>query len=374
MEGITSPAAGTLGSRTWVLQEDLLSPRTLHFTKEQLIWEYQFHKMYEAIAGPRSEGMGLQISQASSITKRFFLKHESMCLHPIWSQVDFNWSERWYNIVDNFTRRDITYHSDRLPAISATAREFHGQSGWTYLAGLWREDFRRGLLWADFTEASNSFAPSWSWASLEYSPATAYHGGVYYLWPIYDGSVRPDDHIELLDSHIDFQDGDPYGSVSSCCIILQGRWMPASRWKGCSTFHFNPQRWTDGKIHSDVALEHPLCDQIVCTLSTAFSPTELLRNDVASNRDSTLSLLQISSWDLTKEPWPNAAARGRSFRKTHGIEERESDEMNRTYTITFDLMLVPAKEPGMFRRVGLCEIPLVNGLADGWEIKEVSVV
>lgn len=193
------------------------------------------------------------------------------------------------------------------------------------------------------------------------------------MWPKFDKSVLPDDQIDLLDWKVDCQDGDPYGHVKSGRLVLRGRWMPAWKWNGSSTFHFNPQRWTEGKSHSDAALEHPPYDQIVCTFSTASSTTELFRNGRLPYKDSKLNFLQISSWDLTKKPWPNAALRGRHFRKTNGIEEEGSDE-DRTYTVTFGLMLVPAEEPGTFRRVGLCEIPRVNGLADNWETKEITVV
>ena len=373
LEKTPSPVPGTLGSRAWALQEDLLSPRTLHFTEEQLIWECQFHKLHESVASSGSEDLLLQTSRVDNITKRFFLKPHSRHLHPVWSKSELDWSKRWYNIVDNFTRRDITYHPDRLPAISAVAREIHEQCGWTYIAGLWREDFRRGLLWSDFAENTHASAPSWSWASLEYNSNTGYHGGVYQPWPMFDKSVLPDDQIDLIDWNIDLKDRDPYGGVKSGRLVLRGRWMPASKWKG-PTFHFNPQRWTEGKSHSDAALEHPPHDQIVCTLSTTSSTIELLRKGRLSYIDSNyFSFLQISSWDLTKQLWPNAALRGRQFRKIHGIEEEGSDE-DRNYIITFCLVLVAAEEPGTFRRLGLCEVPRVNGLADNWEIEEITVV
>ena len=64
--------------------------------------------------------------------------------------------------------RDISFETDRLVAWSAIAREVGRRSNWEYLAGLWKQDMHRGLLW--FYEGygrgfSNYVAPNWSWAS-----------------------------------------------------------------------------------------------------------------------------------------------------------------------------------------------------------------
>lgn len=55
LEKTPSPVPGTLGSRAWALQKDLLSPRTLRFAKKQLIRKCQFHKIHESVASSGSE-------------------------------------------------------------------------------------------------------------------------------------------------------------------------------------------------------------------------------------------------------------------------------------------------------------------------------
>ena len=62
-----------LSQRAWVLQEDLLSPRTLHFQTEYLCWECQSHRIIEADLTPRGADEG----DLSGITKRYFLQPEA---------------------------------------------------------------------------------------------------------------------------------------------------------------------------------------------------------------------------------------------------------------------------------------------------------
>jgi hypothetical protein len=58
---------------------------------------------------------------------------------------DFHHLFRWYNLVNDYRLRDLTYGQDILPAISGIAREIRAQAGGTYLAGIWLEDIHRGL-------------------------------------------------------------------------------------------------------------------------------------------------------------------------------------------------------------------------------------
>jgi hypothetical protein len=61
-------------------------------------------------------------------------------------------------------------HDDLLPAIGGVAQKVAERSGYHYHAGLWEEDFHRGLLWQAYQNvknAPNSSCPSWSWASTQ---------------------------------------------------------------------------------------------------------------------------------------------------------------------------------------------------------------
>lgn len=85
-------------------------------------------------------------------------------------------------MLQDFSRRDISFSSDRLPALEGLAQEVKRRHGYTYVAGLWKEDLINGLLWTAH-QGTNSKAlvrvvpsavPSWSWASVE-GPIKSWH-------------------------------------------------------------------------------------------------------------------------------------------------------------------------------------------------------
>lgn len=53
----------------------------------------------------------------------------------------------WGFIITKYSERAITYMKDRLPALAGLATHFHERTGYTYLAGLWREELPLSLLW-----------------------------------------------------------------------------------------------------------------------------------------------------------------------------------------------------------------------------------
>ncbi|KAF4961380.1 hypothetical protein FSARC_10196 [Fusarium sarcochroum] len=83
----------------------------------------------------------------------------------------------WQSIVTAYGDRKLTHESDRFPAISGIAADFASRNGDTYVAGLWKGNLVRDLLWSDsqdakyidlntLTNALSSppeyIAPSWS--------------------------------------------------------------------------------------------------------------------------------------------------------------------------------------------------------------------
>jgi hypothetical protein len=79
----------------------------------------------------------------------------------------------WYDMVQRYSLRQITFESDRLPALGGIARIIQEGSHSNYVAGLWKEDLIKGLCWSissDSTDkivvANENKVPSWSWASV----------------------------------------------------------------------------------------------------------------------------------------------------------------------------------------------------------------
>lgn len=143
-------------SRGWVYQERILSPRVLHFTPDELVWEC------------------MQSSKCECGTFRYGgdLEKANMSMSLVAGDLTTDYiNSAWHIIVQGYTSKNLTYQNDRLPALSGLARRFcQMKKGTDYLAGLWRDNLALDLLWYIPGEAGNGAIntglPSWSWASV----------------------------------------------------------------------------------------------------------------------------------------------------------------------------------------------------------------
>ncbi|KAH7324774.1 heterokaryon incompatibility protein-domain-containing protein [Stachybotrys elegans] len=145
-------------SRAWVLQERLLSPRVVHFTWEELIWECMEQTTCEC-GCIRSLWSPNFVPFDKNLLFDKILRHDSK----------MESKERWYRLVEEYSRLQLTLDRDRLPAISGAARRLSEFTGYTYLAGLWKETLISDLLWerkSRFAIRQLDLIPSWSWAKL----------------------------------------------------------------------------------------------------------------------------------------------------------------------------------------------------------------
>ena len=147
-----------LSSRGWAFQERLVSVASLHFTDEGMVWECASKIALEHDQGYRrfkwkSDWESLMRKQSTSPNEDPY--------------------EFWNLWVSEFSKRELTYDSDKLPAMAGVAEAFANQFKITYMAGLWKENLRSGLLWQrhhtikTLTRPSCYVAPSWSWASVK---------------------------------------------------------------------------------------------------------------------------------------------------------------------------------------------------------------
>ncbi|TVY45647.1 hypothetical protein LOCC1_G002705 [Lachnellula occidentalis] len=167
-----------LAGRAWALQERLLSPRTLHFSKTELFWECRHCDASESFP-EGSPGFEYQ---------HIFHRDRK----PI--------SEIWHTIVKLYTGAQLTFAKDKMIAISGIAQKAFEETGDQYLAGLWRKDIELQLLWCQqspgrrLLSGSEYRAPSWSWASVDEK------GFVYYS-PKVEGTKYVY-HAHVLDANV----------------------------------------------------------------------------------------------------------------------------------------------------------------------------
>ncbi|KAK4109673.1 HET-domain-containing protein, partial [Canariomyces notabilis] len=175
-----------ISKRAWTMQERYLAPRVIHFLPDQVFFE----------CGNSSYSEGYfknNMAESNFFSKLRIQKYiePDLCLAedrkrtPNMDPAPSRWLgqfhyDMWYECVRMFTSRNITFHSDRMPAIAGLAKKFSHPNAGAYLAGHWENDLFRSLCWTSTTRGRRGRSggesktpqavmkyrgPSWSWVS-----------------------------------------------------------------------------------------------------------------------------------------------------------------------------------------------------------------
>ena len=155
-----------LNGRAWVLQERLLSWRTIHFATEQVIWDCDTTTACESFPH------GVPIWRPSWHDGSAIFRQKGLSLL---SEEDIDKGiKQWSDIVSAYTRTNITYEKDRLIAIAGVTEHMESVLGVQYCAGLWRKYLEIHLAWKPEQEAplpspaAVRRVPSWSWLKARF--------------------------------------------------------------------------------------------------------------------------------------------------------------------------------------------------------------
>ncbi|SPJ86896.1 related to tol protein [Fusarium torulosum] len=147
-----------LNTRGWTLQEAVLASRLVCFGEEQWLWKCP----------------GRYATEDGLIDSRGF--NDSGLTQ--WADIVLqgpgedgkNYFRYWYQMVVNYSKRNLTYQTDKWNAIAGLTQMFIAQTGYHYLAGVWEEDLAVGLVWEATSKGITREAgsiPSWSWLSVK---------------------------------------------------------------------------------------------------------------------------------------------------------------------------------------------------------------
>jgi hypothetical protein len=155
-----------LNTRKWVLQEQLLSPRTLTFAEDQMHW---------TCPSLTDSEDGLGHTEFSSENSNYTSLHywESGVGQDIDSYIQLH--ESWQLVVGDHSSRKLTFTRDKLATLAGITQAYKRIFGDEPLVGLWRGDLARTILWE--TEAAIHSQldheaikvlniPSWSWLKI----------------------------------------------------------------------------------------------------------------------------------------------------------------------------------------------------------------
>ncbi|KAH6605549.1 hypothetical protein Trco_004702 [Trichoderma cornu-damae] len=296
-------------TRGWVYQEQLLSRRMLHFTRNELIWE--------CLETTRCE-CGWYDNNARDEWVRGSYKQPSG-------------SKTWAQIMKGYAKRPLTVVTDKLPALGGIAKATAMERGYNaaeYLCGLWEKELEDSFFWY-LTESPrgprpNLPMPTWSWASVS---------GDVDCW---QASLEG---VEFLGSNVEYR-GDPLmGDVVSGTLSLSGNVAPGVIYHG--------QDWTE----------------ILETLRDATGSSRLLTNGRATDRYG----LQIGGHFATFNPDYRLDLPGNCFvpsgsqvlcllfGRTTSFKASDSDE--ETEAVTTHLLIVRCTDEDAphYERIGVNE-------------------
>ncbi|KAH7140863.1 heterokaryon incompatibility protein-domain-containing protein [Dactylonectria macrodidyma] len=232
----TYSAEEPIFQRGWTYQELLLSPRCVIFDASQIMLKCltdNFRPLFQTyvdvqvdapelppgVFGMADENLAGRSSRESR--ERYFKNTQDRI---------------WKAVVHDYSERDMSCFSDRLPALAGIATELAAVWDDVYLAGFWERTILQHLAWyrtqrkyrcngigaiqqKDLFDgvvdvSRHTGGPTWSWATAPY-PVTI------------DDLDKPDP--QLLGSHVQLvSPRSPFGQVRSASIVLEAKALNAA--------------------------------------------------------------------------------------------------------------------------------------------------
>ncbi|KAH9206190.1 heterokaryon incompatibility protein-domain-containing protein [Leptodontidium sp. 2 PMI_412] len=230
--------------RGWTFQERELSPRVLHFSADQIWWECRTLRKQE---DPLSDDIPL--------SSRLQRRNTSILHKFVVTEARYN---TWHRIIEDYSTRAFSRITDRFPALSGLASEMQAAHGGEYVAGAWRDDLLRSLLWrrdpraiapphSTIRRPPEYRAPSWSWAAIDeavtYDLITLHRSQI-------DKTASTTAHIEAV--NLVPNGFDPKGQLKDGFICMRGKLK----------MHNFSNMSRDIKFHMDFELASDVDDEI----------------------------------------------------------------------------------------------------------------
>jgi hypothetical protein len=173
-----------LSKRGWALQERMLASRTLSWTDHGTFWLCGEEHTSEYM-GPYSGG--LHIDQVVRMLHDICMDVKpSVTTSTSHAQTDSSsefrrdythnsydgppYLSKWYELIEELSKRSFTVASDRVPAITGLGKEIASFAGTKFVNGMFRPSSARELCWVVHSFLSVRQIPgipSWSWASTD---------------------------------------------------------------------------------------------------------------------------------------------------------------------------------------------------------------
>lgn len=188
-----------LDKRAWALQEALLAPRMVSYNTDEIVWHCQKHQFRRI-----NNSHICYLQNARRLPAQIFAGVKSPQQTSTSSQ-----QQLWLTIVQDYSRRSLSFREDQLPALAGVATELNSMWKDSYYAGMWGRCLVQHLGWYRATSVyplDGATPPSWSW--------TATFG------PVWIKSVNAPS-AQVLDCSVDLRwRSVPFGPVDEGRLVL----------------------------------------------------------------------------------------------------------------------------------------------------------
>ena len=162
---------GALDSRGWVLQEQLLSPRILYYSRGELFWDCV------TVSASESSPISSSLLADDRSSETWALK---LIRRVVTSATDVAAARKhmgaaWLELATNYSARKLSNPKDKLMAMEGILiRGSVLTFGDALVSGMWKSDLWKQLTWwtpgpnlDSHIEEPKFLAPSWSWMSTD---------------------------------------------------------------------------------------------------------------------------------------------------------------------------------------------------------------
>lgn len=219
--------SGAWRSRAWTYQEEFLSARKVFFGHSRLVYACPTREWTE----PTRYGT----ASCTTLADMLRIYDETRDLEELYND--------WVPLLSAYGRRRLTYPKDAMPAISGLAKKMASVTGDKYIAGLWRSDLARQLLWKQYRgddPASERYppasstcnehtgheyvCPSWSCVSRMYFFHPQFHTSSFAKFGG-ERSFRPE--TLAINAWASPEDPilNPWGRIASACLRVEARFF-----------------------------------------------------------------------------------------------------------------------------------------------------
>jgi heterokaryon incompatibility protein (HET) len=160
-------------NRGWVFQERILSPRVLHFSREEVVLECAYGNTCQCY-GTWFRGN----ARAQGLLKPHFN------FQQLWSQGDEKHILRkamasWLQVLERYSILQFTVAKDRVPALAGVAQSFLPAFKGKYFAGVWEDVLATTLAWGLEYDVERRVRPEGGFLVPSWSPLASQ--GLIYL-------------------------------------------------------------------------------------------------------------------------------------------------------------------------------------------------